>query len=169
VTQGRRLPENPASTARSGPVAAREAPFVEIVGRLLPWDAVPVQTKQEKVAIARAVIRGLKKSWGPREVLRIWGEDCTVQALIDRYQQQLDAIAEVDRRYAAWRGAVRREKQLRRPMQVFSGRLRRRVQLQLGPDALADFEWAVPKKPGPKTLAGKLAGAQKRAKKKASK
>jgi hypothetical protein len=130
---------------------------------------MPVQSKQEKVETARNVVEGVKKCFAPTDVVPIDGEPVTCAAIGELFQSQLDAIAAVAAAYAAWQEALAAERRLRVRARTVSVDLRSHVWRSRGAAGLALFQWRPPKKTGPKTLAGKLAAVQKRAKKKASK
>lgn len=126
---------------------------------------MPVQSKLEKVTDARNVIAGIKKRLlGDRNVI-LEGDRYTPRQVLRMYEAQLAAIARVSTAWAAYQEALRAEKALRVPMRRTTVSLKRYVQIWHGPAGCADFRWEMPKKTGPKTVAGKLAGVQKRAKK----
>lgn len=126
---------------------------------------MPVQSKLEKVDTARNVIAGIKKHLLGSKKIPLDGTFYTPRQILAMYEAQLAAIARVDAARAAYRQALQAERALRTPMRVRTVDLKTHVQQNLGARGCADFHWEMRKKTGPKTVAGKLAGVRKRAKK----
>jgi hypothetical protein len=136
---------------------------LEIAGSALPSNFMSVQTTIEKLVTARAVIKGVRKRWSSQATVFIDGEAVTPDAIIARYEAQMAAIDLVAHKKAEYEAALAAERAMRKPMQAYTLAVKGSVRGFLGVGALPDFGWAKPKKPGPKTLASKLAGVQKRA------
>ncbi|HEY3816699.1 MAG TPA: hypothetical protein VGL81_05990 [Polyangiaceae bacterium] len=122
-----------------------------------------VQASIEKVTTALAVIKGVRKRWSKEKTVLIEGVPVTPDAIIGRYETQLAAIDRVAKKKAEYRAALAAERAMRRPMQVYTQAVKSSVRGFLGEDAMPDFGWHKPKKPGPKTVKSKLAGVEKRA------
>ncbi len=128
---------------------------------------MPVLTKIEKLTTARNVVQGLKKRYEPGAVLRMLGADYARDDLIALFEEQIEAIKAVDAARAAWQEAILRERALRRRTRRAAVLLRSKAYDDFGAPGSRDFGWDPPKPPGPKTLASKMAGVEKRAKKRA--
>jgi hypothetical protein len=126
---------------------------------------MPVQSKLEKQEIARGAIRGVKKRFGGFAGVMIHGKKYTPAEIVAFYEKHLAAMEDIRKTWIAWQLAIRAERALRRPAATMTLGLRTVVRQQFGLEAYADFSWPKPKKPGPKTVRAKLAGVQKRAKK----
>ena len=125
-----------------------------------------VQARLEKLINARDVIGGVRRRLGKRAALWVAGKKLTPNAVIAVYEEQLAAMEAVRQAHIAYELALAAERKLRRPVQTFTLDLKATVRNELGLAAYRDFGWKLPRKPGPKTLASKLAGVQKRAAKK---
>ena len=136
---------------------------LEIAGSALPSNSMSVQTSIEKLTVARAVIKGVRKRWSGHATVLIDGVSVTPDAIVARYEAQVAAIDRVAQTKAEYQAALAAERAMRKPMQTYTQSVKTSVLGLLGSGAMPDFGWAKPKKPGPKTLASKLAGVQKRA------
>ena len=126
---------------------------------------MPVLTKLEKVTTARNIIAGLRKRYPPGAVLMRLGRRYVREDLIALFEEQLAAIGDVETTWAAWQDALMREERLRGPAREAEVAVRDAVYNQHGAAGSRDFGWEPPKKTGPKTVASKMAGIEKRAKK----
>ena len=160
-TSGSTLPTN------SRPLLPGRVPL-EIVGNALPSISMAIQSKIEKLTTAREVMQGVSKHLADRSVLTVAGNKVTPDEIIARYQAQIAAIDRVRETLAVYKTALAAEKRMRRPMQKFTVDFKQVVLMELGPDKLPAFGWKAPKPPGPKTVASKMAGVEKRAAKKRS-
>jgi hypothetical protein len=111
-----------------------------------------------------SAIGGLSTHFTGREKYKVGGKRYTPRELAAVYQAHLDAIHEVTVALAAYTAAVRKERSLGRRARSLTLLLKTTVSVEFGPDpgAWAAFGWALPKKPGPKTVAAKLQGVRKR-------
>ena len=75
---------------------------------------------------------------------------------------RLAAIQRVRQAHADYQAALAAERRMRKPMQALTVDVRRAVMRELSPSGFPDFGWKTPRKPGPKTVASKLAGVEKR-------
>lgn len=174
---GRAIPGNtfPRVSSVSGnfPTASGSAPraaapstsALKMRGNTLPSNAMPVQSKLEKMTTARNVIAGLKKRFGSVPFMMVSGKKYKPAEVIAFYERHLAAIEDVRKKWAAWQLALRAERAMRKPAIAMTLGLKASVSNRFGFDAYADFGWSRPKKPGPKTVQAKLAGVEKRAKK----
>jgi hypothetical protein len=125
---------------------------------------MPRISKVNKVAGASRIISGLSKHFAPGIRHRVGGKSCTQREMIAVFQSHLDAIREVEAARAVLTVAVQKEESLARRVKALSADLRAFIAGGIGEkaDVLAGFGWEPAKKRGPKTLAGKRAGVQKR-------
>jgi hypothetical protein len=84
---------------------------------------------------------------------------------VDVFQRQIDALQALNAAHAKLIVAVRAENAAYQRARSVATLLRRALGVKYGKDvgAFADFGWRPFRKTGPKTTAGKLAGARKRA------
>lgn len=122
-----------------------------------------------KLARARKVIQGLRKHFKPRETVRVDGRDLTREQIIGLFTRHVAAIDAKRRRYDAYRRAVADEREVAKATLAMWYGIHNTVSAKLGRRNLGDFGMRQHKKPGPKTTQAKLAGVQKRAKKRAAK
>jgi hypothetical protein len=127
-----------------------------------------IQSRIEKLTTARDVSQGVSKLLADRDVLTVAGKAVTPAEILARYQAQMAAMDRVRETWVVYKTALAAEKRMRRPMQKLTVDLKQTVWVELGPEKFPAFGWKKPKKPGPKTVASKLAGVQKRAAKKRS-
>jgi hypothetical protein len=114
---------------------------------------------------AANVVAGIRKHMPPGRKVYLDGKAYTSKELIALFQEQVDAIDAVRSARAALTAAVRKERVVAKKVNAATLGLQSivRPMFALGSAALADFGWAPPKKPGPKTTAAKLAGVLKAA------
>ena len=124
---------------------------------------MPVQSKIEKTTTARDVITGVKKRYAGVKTVTVWGKVYTPDEVIAFYEEHLAAIDDVRLKRIAWEVALEVERKMRKPALAMTKGLKTEVYSRFGRNAFGDFGWKRPKKPGPKTVKGKLAGVEKRA------
>jgi hypothetical protein len=139
------------------------AAVLKIEGNPLPSNFMPVQSKIEKITTAGDVITGVKKRYAGVKTVTVWGKVYTPDEIIAFYEKHLAAIDDVLVKRIAWEVALELERKMRKPAIAMTLGLKTDVHNRFGRNAFADFGWKRPKKPGPKTVKGKLAGVQKRA------
>ncbi len=122
-----------------------------------------------KLARARNVIQGLRRHFKAREVIRVDGKDFTRAQIIRLFKRHEAAIDAKRRRYDAYLRAVADERALAKATLAMWYGIHNTVSAKLGRKNLPGFGMREHKKPGPKTVASKLAGVQKRAKRRAAK
>jgi len=127
------------------------------------------ESKATKLARAGKVILGLRKRYKPGDILVIDGVSRTRDEVIAIFQQHIDALRAKDTRYAAYRSAVVFERKLAKQVLALWLHMQKLFNATLGPHGPPTFGMKARRKPGPKTTAAKLAGVQKRAKKRAPK
>jgi hypothetical protein len=125
---------------------------------------MPRISKLAKLTRARSITSGLFKHFAPRIKHRIAGNRYSQREMIAVFQSHLEAIEEVDAARARLGAAVQKERALGRRADALSMELKAFIENRFGANVvvLADFGWRPPKKPGPKTVAAKLAGVKKR-------
>jgi hypothetical protein len=133
-----------------------------IVGKALPSNGMPVLTKLEKLTIADNVLRGIPKRFAGVAKVRIGGVVYTPAKLAAVYERHVAALRKVDAARSAWRQAVAEERRLGKQAAVVTRYLKKHAFGHWGPEGCDDFSFPRPRKPGPKTVAAKLAGVQKR-------
>src|ERR1035438_7216677 len=87
---------------------------VAISGRPCPVDAMSKESKATKLAHARDVILGLRKSHRPGDIITIDGVSRTRDEVIAIFQGHIDALKAKDTRYAEYLAAVDLERKLAR-------------------------------------------------------
>jgi hypothetical protein len=126
---------------------------------------MPKISNVEKNAQATRVINGLSKHFAGERSYRVAGGRLTQRQMIAVFQAHIAAIRKSDAARAALAAAVQEERRLGLVATKLMQRLKLSVQGRFGHrrDVYGDFGWEVPRKPGPKTAAGKAAGVRKRA------
>jgi hypothetical protein len=119
-----------------------------------------------KLTRARNVLRGLKKLLKPRGKMLVDGVPRSRGDMEALFQSHIDAIDAKARRYAAYQQAVAAERAIARKTNALWINLYLAVRGQHGLAGVSVLGMKPHKKPGPKTLASKLAGVQKRARRK---
>ncbi len=91
------------------------------------------------------------------------GKAYSRQELAAFFQAEVDAVDAIRTARAALAAAVSKERAIARRVTARIPLFRDGLVQLFGasPEVLSDFGWTVPKKPGPKTVAGKLAGVLK--------
>jgi hypothetical protein len=139
------------------------------VGRPCPGNPMPRESAVTKHSRARSVTSGLRKLLAPGDQVRIEGVDYARDAIIDAFERHEKALELKRLRWAAYRQTVAEERDLARTSNWFWVRLKRWANTtRTGADVLA-LGMTKYRKTGPKTLRGKVAGVQKRAKKRRAK
>jgi hypothetical protein len=125
---------------------------------------MPRATKIDKLTHARNVLRGLTKHYPAHGRPRIGGKPFSRAELIALFQGHLDAMQEVETARIAFVVAVAKERVLAKRVKVTTVALRAFLSNVFGPSLAvwAEFGLQLAKKPGPKTVAGKVAGVRKR-------
>jgi hypothetical protein len=125
---------------------------------------MPRSTKVAKVNEALSVIAGLTEHFPNEGKLSVGGKAISRAALVAIFQGHLDAIHEVEAALAAFQAAVRKERAIAKRTKTTRALLRSTLRSKFGTDVRvwADFGLKLAKKPGPKTVASKLAGVRKR-------
>jgi hypothetical protein len=124
---------------------------------------MPRTTQTARSAAATAVLRGITKRLVAGKTYSVDGKTYSPKEIAARYQAYLDALEGLRSARAALRLAVANERKVARQLAALTVGLKTMLTVQFGTSnvVLADFGWSVPKKPGPKTVAGKVAGAAK--------
>jgi len=124
---------------------------------------MPKTSHAVRTTRAMSIVAGLQKRFHPSEPVRVDGKAHSRKAIVALFQAQIDAIEQVRVARAAFRAAVTREHAIARRTTALTLALRNTIVHQFGRTrtAFADFGWELPKKRGPKTLAGKVTGAEK--------
>jgi hypothetical protein len=124
---------------------------------------MPKKSQSTKYSAAMSVIAGLEKRWRAGERFKVSGKMLTREELVGLYRSQIESIHTLRAARAALAFAVAQERAITKRVEMQTPRLRAAVvnQFGFGPDVLADFGWTAPKKPGPKTVEAKRAGAEK--------
>jgi hypothetical protein len=122
-----------------------------------------------KRTMASRLVMGLKKHLKPDDKLMLAGVVYTRDEIIAVFEEHTTAIDDKRKRYAAYRSEVARERKLAKRSLGLYHTLHTVLGNLFGWVNLGRFGMKEHKKPGPKTLQSKLAGVQKRAKKRASK
>ncbi len=122
-----------------------------------------------KRAMASALVAGIKKSFAPTDRVVVDGVEYAWSEIIAVFDEHTAAIDEKQARYASYRAAVALERKLARRALHLYHVLHDVLRNRFGPHALPRFGMKPHGKPGPKTVEAKLAGVQKRAKKRAAK
>ncbi len=119
--------------------------------------------KTKKRQANESVIAGIEKRLLGHPTLRVGGETFTPAELIALFQSHTDLLNEIDATHAKLRDTVSRERRLAPRIRRLVRNLRAWVVSLYGLDAKAfgDFGWALPRKPGPKKVAAKVAAADK--------
>ena len=125
---------------------------------------MPRISKIEKRAAATNVTSGLGSSLMKRMRYLIGGKTYSRRELVAVFRAHIDAIDDVDRARATLADKVRKEKEASKQAKAIARMLKLKILGHFGasPTALGAFGWSVPKKPGPKTIAAKAAGVNKR-------
>ncbi len=131
---------------------------------------MPRQTKNEKLAQARSIAGAVAKHFDSESV-PVAGMRYGVTEMKSLFESHIDAMRKVDATHAAYAQAVREEAALAKKAKLVAAQLKLLVLLKYGPNLaiLGDFDWSPPRKTGPKTAKGKLAGVEKRRAKSAAK
>jgi hypothetical protein len=122
-------------------------------------------TKAER---ARLVVTNLPKLFPKNASMFVGGRKWTRDELVAFYKSHLAALDRKVARYAAYREAVAQEKTLAREANDVWIHLYSVMENEIGADGPTRLGMKRHRKPGPKTLEAKVAGVQKRAKKRAS-
>jgi hypothetical protein len=125
---------------------------------------MPRISQTQRRANAAKVVAGIRKRLPRNETYMMNGKAFSHEELVAFFQEQVDVIDAVKSARSALAAAIAKDRVVARRMvnsrlapfrYTIANRFASRV------DALADFGWTMPKKPGPKTLAGKVAGQEK--------
>ena len=125
---------------------------------------MPRIPKVDKLMQATSAIRGLTKHFPKEGKLGVGGKAMSRAGVIALFQAHLDAMQEVDRARAALRTSVTKERALAKRAKATRVLLKDCLRSRFGTDleVWGDFGLKLSKKPGPKTVAAKLAGVRKR-------
>ena len=143
--------------------------LVGIVGQGSPGNAMSKESDLTKLTRASNLVTGLRKHFKPGEKLVVGGVQYTRDEIIALFEEHTAAIDDKRKRYAAYRAEVARERKLARRSLGLYLDLHAALGNHFGSVNLWRFGMKEHGKPGPKTLQSKVAGVQKRAKKRASK
>jgi hypothetical protein len=123
---------------------------------------MPKISETTKLAQATGILKGLAKRFKPREKVMIAGTVYTLAELTAIVQGHLTVLTELRTLRAALAGKVQEERATAKRVSELRAELLLFVSSTFGrsPVAFADFGFQLPKKPGPKTLAGKVHGVQ---------
>jgi hypothetical protein len=109
---------------------------------------------------ASKVLSGVEKRFPRGETYRFDGKSYSRDELAAVFRAQIDALNEIRAARAALAVAVSKERTAAQRVRALTPRVVAYVGERFGTtaDVFADFGWELPKKPGPKTTAAKLAG-----------
>ena len=160
---GREGPRDRVAIGRSPPgatIEGRSCPAIHDTRNRVP---MPKMSKAMRAVRAMGIIAGIEKRFGRRNILALGGRQYTPGELAAVFQSQIDAVDQVDAAHAAVVNAVAREREIARTVRNLTRLLRFWIGAEFGSDAeaWADFGLTAPKKPGPKTVEAKLAGAER--------
>jgi hypothetical protein len=112
---------------------------------------------------AASVISGIKKRLPRTETYMLDGKSFTHEDLVALFQAQLDALDAIRSARAVLAAAVAKERSVARSVATNLPGFQQAMGSRFGfkADVFADFGWQLPKKPGPKTIASKIAGAER--------
>lgn len=139
------------------------------VGRPCPGNSMSKESTVTKRSRANSVAEGLRKLLAPGDEVRIHGVLHTRDEVIDAFERHKKALELKRVRWAAYRRAVAEERELARTANWFWVGLKQWANGLLSPEDILVLGMSKHRKTGPKTLRGKLAGVQKRAKKRRAK
>jgi hypothetical protein len=114
----------------------------------------------KRLALAQ-LVTGMKKRLPRGDTYWMNGKPYAHAELIAFFQSEIDALDAIRAARGALAAAVARERAVYRRVRAELPVMRAALLQRFGPNALGEFGVAAPKKPGPKTLAGKVAGAEK--------
>jgi hypothetical protein len=109
---------------------------------------------------AREVIAGITKHFTGRKTFMLAGDKTSAKQLIALFQAHLDALDKIAAAHVALAVAVSEERAIAARVNRTEIHLKHLMSNE-APATYRDFGWLVPKKTGPKTVAGKAAGAEK--------
>lgn len=162
-------PLNPGTLPRADVDLLAASGAVGIVGQASPGNAMSKESDLTKLTMASGLVAGLKKSFKPSDKLIVGGVPYTRDEIIAIFEEHTVAIDDKRKKYAVYRGAVARERKLAKRSLGIYLTLHTVLGNLFGWDDLVRFGMKKHGKPGPKTVEAKLAGVQKRAKKRAAK
>jgi len=112
---------------------------------------------------ASKVISGVEKRFPRRETYLLDGKPYSRDEIVAVFRDAVDALGAIQAARAALAAAIAKERATARRVQALMPRIVAYVGERFGSsaDVFADFGWKLPKKPGPKTTAAKLAGLVK--------
>jgi len=124
---------------------------------------MPKTSQLQRRTRAANVVAGIQKRLPRDETYSLNGKAYSHEELAAFFQAQVDALDAIRSARAVLASAVAKERAVSRRVTARVPSFRDLIAQRFGmrPDALSDFGWTVPKKPGPKTVAGKLAGVEK--------
>jgi hypothetical protein len=122
---------------------------------------MPKVGKLERMAKYRTVLDGVRARM-PHGPLKLEGKDSTRQEVEDALQGMLDEMAETDRLYRTYLLQVRRERQREKALQPIVRAVQTWAKVTQQPGASTNLAFAIKAgKPGPKTVAAKVAMVEK--------
>jgi hypothetical protein len=112
---------------------------------------------------AASIVSGIRKRLPSAETYKMSGKAYTHEELAAFFQAQVDALDAVHAARAALAAAIAKERAVARSVAARLPLFQNSIGNRLGftPEVFADFGWQLPKKPGPKTTASKLAGVER--------
>jgi hypothetical protein len=124
---------------------------------------MPRISQTAKYAATTTLIDGIKKRLSAGKSYRVGGKTYSHEQLLASFQEQTQALEAIRSARIALAAAVARERLVARRAKAVRVALEQFLLNEFGPTSpvLAEFGVTAPKKPGPKTLQGKLAGAEK--------
>ena len=124
---------------------------------------MPKTSQVTRATRAMSIVAGLKKRFPASEPIKVNGKPYSRAELIALFQEQIEALDRIRVARIALGTAVAEERAVARRTTKLTLALKWTVRHVLGMTrvSFADFGWALPKKRGPKTLAGKLSGIEK--------
>ncbi len=170
VIEGRRCPSISAHAEIEGERCPAISVHAMIEGHTRPAISTPLTERSmpkigqiTKRTQAASLITGIKKHLAHKKAHFFMGASFSTKDLIALFQSHLDALDKISGLRAALAGAVADERRLAKRTKAVAKGLKAFMAGTKGvsPVLFNDFGWRVPKRPGPKTVAGKLAGAEK--------
>jgi hypothetical protein len=124
---------------------------------------MPKTSQVTRIARALSIIAGLEKEFPPSKILKVGGKVHSRKELVALFQTQVAALERIRAARAELGTAVAQERAVARRTTKLTLALKSTIAMELGMTraTFTEFGWEFPKKRGPKTIAGKVAGAEK--------
>jgi hypothetical protein len=124
---------------------------------------MPRPTQTIKAIRMTKLMAGIHKHLSKEDALRFKSRAYTLGELVAVFQAELDALDQIAAARTRLTAAVAKERTLEQQARRLELAIKSFIVARFGTraDVLGDFGWEVPRKPGPKTVDAKLAGALK--------